>query len=330
VQWERVAVRYACLLLVVTAMSATAESIVIQTDLVRLEVADDATLVSLTAPGSEAELGQPGEPVAYAKGGEGTVTATRAITEGDSVTLVFGDSGVSAGLSWSEEDGLASTVAMIPAEQACWIHAGAGRLIASVAREVSLGPVRMALMAAPADQIADRIQQAEELFGIPLGIKAKRSDAARGTYLMIGGVSADNADEVIDWARRGGFGSILLLHGTWGHFGRHYEVPKSYFPGGIEQLRDVVDRIHEAGLLAGAHMFSRAASSSFATWWTASTRPGCSRARTCSRRRCPRRRSTPRAPPTTASGRTWPSHSRSPSMRRPTGSLPPSRPRSGR
>ncbi len=294
-QWERVAVRYACLLLVVTAMSATAESIVIQTDLVRLEVADDATLVSLTAPGSEAELGQPGEPVAYAKGGEGTVTATRAITEGDSVTLVFGDSGVSAGLSWSEEDGLAivsldavtgdperidflslpiahraktlagshamqtpdgGTVAMIPAEQACWIHAGAGRLIASVAREVSLGPVRMALMAAPADQIADRIQQAEELFGIPLGIKAKRSDAARGTYLMIGGVSADNADEVIDWARRGGFGSILLLHGTWGHFGRHYEVPKSYFPGGIEQLRDVVDRIHEAGLLAGAHMFS--------------------------------------------------------------------------
>ena len=73
---------------------------------------------------------------------------------------------------------------------------------------------------------------------------------------MIGGVSADNADRVIARARRGGFGSILLLHGTWGHFGRRYAVPENLWPGGVEQLRTTVERAHDAGLLVGAHMFS--------------------------------------------------------------------------
>ncbi len=287
--------RCACVLLVVTAMAATAGPIVIDTEFVRLQIGEDARLVSLTAPGSEEELGRPGEAVAFAKIGESTVAATAAIADGASATLVFGDTGVSARLSWGDEGGLAvinldavtgdpervdflslpivrgasalayhhamrtpegGAVAMIPARQECWIHGGSGRLIASVAREVSLGPVRMALMAGSADDIADRMQQAEELFGIPLGIRAKRSDAARGSYLMISGVSADNADQVIDWAQAGGFGSILLLHGTWGHFGHHYAVPESLWPGGATQLHEVVERAHQAGLLVGAHMFS--------------------------------------------------------------------------
>jgi len=288
-------VRHACALLVVATMSAAAEPIIIESDYVRLEIGEDARLMSLTAPGVEGELGQPGQPIAFAKVGEETVTATSVVAEEPGATLVFGDSGVGARLSWAEADGLVilalesvtgdpervdflslpiaeragvlaqyhamqtpegGAVAMIPEEQECWIHGGSGRLIASVAREVSLGPVRMALMAGSADDIADRMQQAEELFGIPLGMRAKRSDAARGTYLMISGVSADNADRVIEWAQAGGFGSILLLHGTWGHFGRHYAVPENLWPGGAAQLHEMVERAHDAGLLVGAHMFS--------------------------------------------------------------------------
>ena len=287
--------RYAWALLLMAATAAVADPIVIETDFVRLEIGEDARLVSLTAPGSAAELGQPGEPIAYAQVGDTTLAATSALAEGASATLVFGDSGVNARLSWSEADGPAvisldavtgdpervdflslpmapgalvfagahamqmaegGAVAMIPAAQECWVRAGSGRLIAGVAREVSLGPARMALMAGSGDDIADRMAQAEELFDIPLGIRAKRSEAARGTYLMISGVSADNADRVIDRAQRGGFGSILLLHGTWGHYGRHYAVPENLWPGGAAQLREMVARAHDAGLLVGAHMFS--------------------------------------------------------------------------
>ncbi|MGD9497198.1 MAG: hypothetical protein AB7Y46_12945 [Armatimonadota bacterium] len=284
------------LLLLGTAAVAVAEPIAIETTAFRLQVDEQGRLISLTAAGSQAELGRPGEPIAQAMADGVTVAVSAARPADGGVELSFGDSGISATLAWEQHEGLALieltavvgeperldflslplaeggvlfaqahavrgpsgfAVAMVPEVQECWVHGdGSPRLMASVAREVSLGPVRMALMVALEAEVGDRIQQAEELFGIPLGMKAKRSDAARGSYLMISGVTAENVDEVIDWARRGGFGSILLLHGTWGHFGRRYAVPESTFPAGVEQLREVVDRMHAAGLLVGAHMFS--------------------------------------------------------------------------
>ncbi len=287
--------RCTCLLLAASA-AVCAQPIVIDCEFLRLEIGGDGGLVSLSAPCSEAELGRPGEPIAYATVGGERAAATAAAADGARITLSFGDSGVAAVLAWEEVEGMAvvtlesvtgapeqldllclplaeggerlcyshavraadeATVALVAESQDCRIHADrTPRLYATVSSEVSLGPVTVALTAAPWDEIADRLQQAEELFGIPVGVKAKLSDAARRPYLMIGGVSAENADRVIDWAERGGFGSILLLHGTWGHFGRHYEVPESLWPGGVEQLRETVDRIHQAGMLAGAHMFS--------------------------------------------------------------------------
>lgn len=281
-------------LLVVTSALA-AHAVTIQTPLLRLEIDDSARLVSLTVTETEIELGAPGEPVAYAVVEGDTVPASALVPTDAGYTLTFGETGVTATVSWEEQEGLALislgavtgepqavdffTLRLAEGEQFAYGHAlrtavgpelafvsetqdcriftdGSPRLHARVEAEVSLGPARIAFMAAPAGGIGDRIARAEELFGIPLGIKAKRSDAARGAYLMIGGVSADNADRVIAWARRGGFGSILLLHGTWGHFGRRYAVPENLWPGGVEQLRATVERAHDAGLLVGAHMFS--------------------------------------------------------------------------
>lgn len=281
--------------LMVIALAATAHAVVIETAELRLEIDAAARLVSLTVLGVEAELGAPGEPVAYAVVEGNTVPASALAAADAGYVLSFGETGVTATVSWEERDGLAlirldevagapqavdffalrlaeaqqfayghalrttagPELAFVSETQDCRIFAdGSPRLHARLEAEVSLGPARIALMAAPAGQVADRIAQAEALFGIPLGIKAKRSDAARGSYLMISGVSAENADQVIDWARRGGFGSILLLHGTWGHFARRYAVPENLWPGGAEQLRAMVERAHEAGLLVGAHMFS--------------------------------------------------------------------------
>lgn len=278
------------------ASASLAQAVVIETSQLRLEIDDRAHLVSLTMPGTDTELGAPGQPVAYAVVGGETVPASALTATDTGYELSFGTTGVGATVSWEEHEGLAlisldavsgapealdfftvrlapggqafayghavttaagPEVALVSETQDCRIFAdGAPRLHARLEADVSLGPVRIALMAAPSGEIDDQIARAEALFGIPLGIRAKRSDAARATYLMIGGVSADNADTVIEWARRGGFGSILLLHGTWGHFGRRYAVPENLWPGGVEQLHQMVTRAHDAGLLVGAHMFS--------------------------------------------------------------------------
>lgn len=292
--------RRLCLLLVALGgvRCATADAITIATGMLDLVIAEDATLQSLTLTGSEQELARAGMPTAYAHlaSTDQPIAATAAAAEGGRITWSFGDSGISAVISWKEVGGMpiltleeiagepvqldflvlplaeggalragghaveyadGPGVALIGGTQECWVHADATpRLFASYVAGVSTFPLQAAVIAAPWTEIPQAIMAAEARFGIRVGMKAKLSDAARGSYLMISGVSHYNIDTVIDWAKRGGFGSILMIYGTWGHFGRHYAVPEATSPGGIEQLRAAVERIHDAGLLAGAHMFS--------------------------------------------------------------------------
>ncbi len=287
--------RLHALLPLLLCASVSAEPILIETEMLRLTIGEDATVQSLRMAGADTELARPGLPVAYARTDE-TIAATRAEANGARITYTFGDSEISAVVSWAEVGGMpvftleqiggspdrldflvlplvedaalrcqghaaeypdGTGVALIGGSQQCMIRGdGTPRLFASFMAGTSVLPLRAAVAVTPRGQLPQNIARAEEHFGIPVGMEAKLSDAARGTYLMISGVAHENMDTVIDWAERGGFGSILLIHGTWGHFGRRYTVPEHTFPGGIEQLSAAVDRIHDAGMLAGAHMFS--------------------------------------------------------------------------
>ncbi len=281
--------------LIFCANLVAAEPIIVQTEMLRLAIGEDGTLQSLTMAGSDAELARPDMPAAYART-DVVISATAASAEGRRISYAFGDSGISAAVSWEDVGGMPvftleeiagepaqldfvvlplveggelrcqghavvgaeeTGVALIGGTQECLVRGDSTpRLFASWVRGTSTLPLQAAVMASAWEQIAQPIMAAEAHFGIPVGMAAKVSDAARGSYLMISGVANDNIDTVIDWAQRGGMGSILMIHGTWGHFGRRYAVPEATFPGGIEQLSAAVDRIHEAGLLAGAHMFS--------------------------------------------------------------------------
>ncbi|MBU0716888.1 MAG: hypothetical protein KJ749_01460, partial [Planctomycetes bacterium] len=148
-----------------------------------------------------------------------------------------------------------ASVVLIAEQPECRIR-GAGHkrayLAASVESRLTLAPVRVALVGTAGDDPTSRIAAVEALFGIPVGMKAKLGDAARGSYLMLGGVSQANIDTVVDWGRRGGFGSVLFIHGCWAHYGHRYAVPAGTFPGGIGVLKEAVDKVHAAGMLAGA------------------------------------------------------------------------------
>ncbi len=151
-------------------------------------------------------------------------------------------------------------VGLVAANPATLVRASVGRSasVTSAAgrSEPGFAGCRAALLAAPRERIAAAVAQAEARFGTPLGVRAKQAEANRGSYLMIHGVTPANAAQVIDWAKRGRFGAVLLIHGNWASFAHNYAVPKEYFPGGLPELKRVVDQFHAAGILVGAHCFA--------------------------------------------------------------------------
>ncbi|NLT70530.1 MAG: hypothetical protein GXX91_07520 [Verrucomicrobiaceae bacterium] len=76
------------------------------------------------------------------------------------------------------------------------------------------------------------------------------AEANRGSYLFAD-LSHPATDDWIELARRGGF-STIHLHGWWKTLG-HYEPRPAYFPNGLDDMKDTVDRIHGAGLRVGIH-----------------------------------------------------------------------------
>ena len=287
-------------LLMLVAVFLLAEPVhaaVLKSDSIRLEITAAGKVISLAAACSGLELARPAGVFASATIAKQTVAVTSVSADGNRLKLGFGESGVTAVVSWAARGDLLLltldqvngavdeltwlhlhcapapqvlcsrhvlkyedvSVALIAENPECLVRSNGGGepyMMATTYPTLKLAPARVALMGGTWTDLPDAIQSAEELFGIPLGIKAKRSAAARGSYLMISGVAQDNVDRVTAWAAAGGFGSILIIHGTWGHFAHRYAVPTHTFPDGIKALRAAVDRMHASGVLAGAHMFS--------------------------------------------------------------------------
>ena len=150
-------------------------------------------------------------------------------------------------------------LALVPGEPEVRTSYGGGkegRLSASVCRELGILNRRLAIVGCPREQLANEIEEVEKRFALPGGIGLKSNEDNRRSYLMVSGLNAENADRLIQHAKEGGFGSILMVIGTWADYGRKYVVPERNFPGGMPQLKAVVDKIHAAGMKAGAHMFS--------------------------------------------------------------------------
>jgi len=115
---------------------------------------------------------------------------------------------------------------------------------------------RAALFACRASELSDRIMTIEESYDIPIGLKGKINEANRRPYVLAYNVTHANIDRLIDYASRGGFGSILVQTDSWADTSQRYEVPAENFPGGVAQLKSAVGRIRKAGMLAGGHLIA--------------------------------------------------------------------------
>ncbi|MFC1544628.1 hypothetical protein ACFL4X_00535 [Gemmatimonadota bacterium] len=115
------------------------------------------------------------------------------------------------------------------------------------------GNPRAAIIACPAASLASSLSGLETTFGLPHpeldGVWGKISDEVKISYIFVP-ITENDADEVIRYAKSGGFG-YLVTHPF--RTGGHFLIDSLKFPSGEIGLRKVVQKIHAAGLKAGLH-----------------------------------------------------------------------------
>ena len=111
-----------------------------------------------------------------------------------------------------------------------------------------------ALAACPIERVRESLQDLvrdEKVPYSPLGGPfALDAEENRGAYVFAN-VSEKNVEDWIDLARRGGIHTIHLS--GWQKSLGHYEPRENLFPGGLDGMKVVVDKLHAAGLKVGIH-----------------------------------------------------------------------------
>lgn len=125
-----------------------------------------------------------------------------------------------------------------------------------------LTPAGFALVACPRDRFEESLAACEQACGLPSprpgGAWGKTSLAKDRSYLFITRCGEQDIDEVIRWAERGGFATVLIGDGSWNASCGHHEVNQAFFPEGLPSLRRAVDKFHAAGLRVGLHWLAPA------------------------------------------------------------------------
>lgn len=132
-------------------------------------------------------------------------------------------------------------------------------LTARCTRKHGMVGARMALAGAPRDQFKPAIMEVERANGLPCpmleGQWARDSKPVRRSYLFVVDAAEKNIDKMIEYAKIGGFGMIIMLKENWLANHGHFQINTRNFPDGLASLKRAVGKIHTAGLGAGVHVF---------------------------------------------------------------------------
>jgi len=92
----------------------------------------------------------------------------------------------------------------------------------------------------------------------PGGAWSKQSPWTKQSYLFITSSGEKDVDEVITWAKRGGFRTILILGSDWSKSHGHHEINRKRFPDGLPSLQRTVAKYRQAGFRVGLHFLGAA------------------------------------------------------------------------
>lgn len=105
----------------------------------------------------------------------------------------------------------------------------------------------------PEERFLERMAAVENDFHLPTGAANRRSRSQKLSYLWAARPTLENIDEYIRWAQEGGFRALLLSYASFSKGAGHFEWNDSY-PNGMADLKQVTDRVREAGLKLGLHI----------------------------------------------------------------------------
>ena len=116
----------------------------------------------------------------------------------------------------------------------------------------------VALIACPTERFKGIARAVSHACGLPTnedasGTPVKDTDLVRGSYWFIT-VTPDNQDEIIQYCHLAGIGQVMMNSASWCKTVGHYTF-KDYLPNGRDDLKAVVGRFHDNGILVGMHCF---------------------------------------------------------------------------
>jgi hypothetical protein len=111
-----------------------------------------------------------------------------------------------------------------------------------------------ALITTGKDRLLDCIDRMERDFNLPLGVESRRREEYRFSYYEAGDIHPGNVDKHIAFAKKGGFRAMQIIWTAFSPAMGHFPWREEY-PNGIKDLQMIVQKIKDAGMIAGAHFW---------------------------------------------------------------------------
>ncbi|MEI6502192.1 MAG: hypothetical protein WCP21_14345, partial [Armatimonadota bacterium] len=161
----------------------------------------------------------------------------------------------SASVAWATDGTFAAAVVPLNLQVEVGLRGGPSTVFSPVCtRRYGLVGARTALVGCPQGAVRTILQDVVRAEGLPYsplgGPFALDAEENRGSYLFAT-VSEANVDQWIALAKRGGFAEVHLCP-WWQRMG-HYDPNPDLFPHGMAGLKEVVAKLHAAGLKVGMH-----------------------------------------------------------------------------
>ena len=113
-----------------------------------------------------------------------------------------------------------------------------------------------ALVADAQGKWLDRVDALERDFDLPRGARNRRDPILRASYGFIlggGAITERNADEYVEWLKKGGFRICMISYSVFAETCGHFTWRKQ-FPNGMADLKKVTDKLRAAGITPALHI----------------------------------------------------------------------------
>ena len=171
-------------------------------------------------------------------------------------TIPFSNSGRIIAAQWNDE---ITVCLMALSERVNSQIKGNDTVTSTVYPEFGMIGEKTALIAVPTSEFLDVVQEVEKTYHLPSptinGKWAKQSPDVDTNYLFID-VSEQTADQVIAYAKLGGFKYVLIPWSSWASSRGSYPINRINFPQGEESLKKTIDKFHATGIKVGMHMLT--------------------------------------------------------------------------